>query len=296
MSGIVGDVELAAQHPLLHLAHRRDVTRAPHPVVWNASVELVEARRGIADQVVALTFDDGPAPWTEPIAEALERHGGRGTFFAIGEEVDDRRGAPHRPPAARRRATRSGTTPGRTQTSSRPTTPPSRTRCAARRPCSPRSPGARSTAGARRSSARTSACARRWATSRAERCGSPRCPATGTSPPRRPPRRVLADLEPGDIVVLHDGRPANEPPELSWPTREATVGAVGLILEEMAAARPPLGHGLRAAGELLTLSPARSPARRARPSRRASAPASATPRRRGRATRPCRPASGRGSG
>jgi hypothetical protein len=46
-------------------------------------------------------------------------------------------------------------------------------------------------------------------------------------------RRVLADLEPGDIVVLHDGRPANEPPELSWPTREATVGAVGLILEEM---------------------------------------------------------------
>ena len=38
----------------------------------------------------------------------------------------------------------------------------------------------------------------------------------------------------GDIVVLHDGRPANEPPELSWPTREATVDAVALILEEMA--------------------------------------------------------------
>jgi hypothetical protein len=46
-------------------------------------------------------------------------------------------------------------------------------------------------------------------------------------------RRVLADLEPGDIVVLHDGRPANEPPELSWPTREATVRAVGLILDEL---------------------------------------------------------------
>jgi hypothetical protein len=46
-------------------------------------------------------------------------------------------------------------------------------------------------------------------------------------------RRVLGDLEAGDIVVLHDGRPANEPPELSWPTRDATVGAVGLILEEM---------------------------------------------------------------
>lgn len=46
-------------------------------------------------------------------------------------------------------------------------------------------------------------------------------------------RRVLADLEPGDIVCLHDGRPANEPPELSWPTRAATVDAVGLVLDEL---------------------------------------------------------------
>jgi peptidoglycan/xylan/chitin deacetylase (PgdA/CDA1 family) len=52
------------------------------------TMRLVEARRGIADRVVALTFDDGPSPWTEPIAEQLERHGGRGTFFAMGEEVD----------------------------------------------------------------------------------------------------------------------------------------------------------------------------------------------------------------
>ena len=48
-------------------------------------------------------------------------------------------------------------------------------------------------------------------------------------------RLVLEDLQPGDIVVLHDGRPKNEPPERSWPTREATVDAVGLILEEMTA-------------------------------------------------------------
>ena len=46
-------------------------------------MEIVEARRGIAGRVVALTFDDGPSPWTEPIAEHIERHGGRGTFFAI---------------------------------------------------------------------------------------------------------------------------------------------------------------------------------------------------------------------
>ena len=52
-------------------------------------------------------------------------------------------------------------------------------------------------------------------------------------------RRILAELRAGDIVVLHDGRPASEPPELSWPTRDATVEAVGLILDEMT------GRGLR---------------------------------------------------
>src|SRR5262245_55835619 len=45
----------------------------------------VEARHDTASPVVALTFDDGPSPWTIPIAEALERHGSRGTFFALGD-------------------------------------------------------------------------------------------------------------------------------------------------------------------------------------------------------------------
>ena len=59
-------------------------------------------------------------------------------------------------------------------------------------------------------------------------------PGDWSLPAEETAAKVLAELEPGDIVVLHDGRPANEPPELSWPTREATVGAVALILEEMA--------------------------------------------------------------
>jgi peptidoglycan/xylan/chitin deacetylase (PgdA/CDA1 family) len=36
---------------------------------------------------LALTFDDGPAPWTAAIAAALERHGCRGTFFVRGAAV-----------------------------------------------------------------------------------------------------------------------------------------------------------------------------------------------------------------
>ena len=45
--------------------------------------------------------------------------------------------------------------------------------------------------------------------------------------------RVRAFLRPGAVIVLHDGRPADEPPELSRPTREETVEATGMILEDM---------------------------------------------------------------
>jgi hypothetical protein len=40
-------------------------------------------------------------------------------------------------------------------------------------------------------------------------------------------------VQPGSIVCMHDGRPPNEPAELSAPTREASVAAVGMILEAM---------------------------------------------------------------
>jgi peptidoglycan/xylan/chitin deacetylase (PgdA/CDA1 family) len=39
---------------------------------------------------VALTFDDGPGPWTPRIARALEAHGCRGTFFVLGPAVQER--------------------------------------------------------------------------------------------------------------------------------------------------------------------------------------------------------------
>ena len=38
---------------------------------------------------IALTFDDGPAPWTEPILELLEEHAARATFFVIGSIARD---------------------------------------------------------------------------------------------------------------------------------------------------------------------------------------------------------------
>jgi peptidoglycan/xylan/chitin deacetylase (PgdA/CDA1 family) len=39
---------------------------------------------------VALTFDDGPSPWTDDIAGALEAHDCRGTFFLCGGAVEQR--------------------------------------------------------------------------------------------------------------------------------------------------------------------------------------------------------------
>lgn len=38
--------------------------------------------------MVALTFDDGPSEYTERILDALEKHGGRATFFVLGNRVE----------------------------------------------------------------------------------------------------------------------------------------------------------------------------------------------------------------
>jgi peptidoglycan-N-acetylglucosamine deacetylase len=197
------------------------------------AMELVEARRGIAGRVVALTFDDGPAPWTEPIAEQLERHGGRGTFFAIGEELDTAEGR-----RIVRRLLDSGhevgnhtwTHPDLQQTDDETIADEMRRTSAllaelASRPVDYwRAPFFRSDERVR---AAVGDVAGRevWFSS---------MPGDWSLPAEETAAKVLADLEAGDIVVLHDGRPANEPPDLSWPTREATVGAVALILAEMA--------------------------------------------------------------
>ena len=39
---------------------------------------------------VALTFDDGPGAWTEPILDLLSEHGARATFFVIGSACEAR--------------------------------------------------------------------------------------------------------------------------------------------------------------------------------------------------------------
>ena len=46
--------------------------------------------------MVALTFDDGPGPYTDQILDLLELHGGRATFFVLGYRVGQWRGTVER--------------------------------------------------------------------------------------------------------------------------------------------------------------------------------------------------------
>jgi peptidoglycan/xylan/chitin deacetylase (PgdA/CDA1 family) len=203
-------------------------------------VSLVEARRGISAPVVALTFDDGPSPWTEPIAAELERHGGRGTFFVIGEAVAAEGGR-----AMVRRLVRGGH-----EVANHTLTHPDlqtlgdeeiRDEMARAGAVIERAVGEP----ARYWRAPFFRCDERVRAAVGDVAGREvwhSCmPGDWELPPEETARRVLGTLAPGDIVVLHDGRPANEPAHLSWPTREATVEAVGLILVEMDA------RGLRSA-------------------------------------------------
>lgn len=44
-------------------------------------------RRGAEKRAIALTFDDGPSPWTAPILDLLSEHNARATFFVLGANI-----------------------------------------------------------------------------------------------------------------------------------------------------------------------------------------------------------------
>jgi peptidoglycan/xylan/chitin deacetylase (PgdA/CDA1 family) len=51
---------------------------------------IVRSRAGLAEPLLALTFDDGPSEWTEPILDLFARHRARATFFVVGSAVPGR--------------------------------------------------------------------------------------------------------------------------------------------------------------------------------------------------------------
>lgn len=53
-------------------------------------MSLVSHRSDIAERLLCLSFDDGPGPQTPLILDVLAEHGARGTFFVLGQSVEER--------------------------------------------------------------------------------------------------------------------------------------------------------------------------------------------------------------
>ena len=56
------------------------------------AAEPISQRKGLRFNAVALTFDDGPSQWTEPILDVLGAAQARATFFLIGDAIPGREG------------------------------------------------------------------------------------------------------------------------------------------------------------------------------------------------------------
>ena len=94
--------------------------RPTFPPAWaqHRAVQQVLARRQIVScggghgDAVALTFDDGPSPYTTQLLRILQRNGAHATFFDVGNRLRTGR----MPPTRRRGSAASATTRGRTRT------------------------------------------------------------------------------------------------------------------------------------------------------------------------------------
>jgi peptidoglycan/xylan/chitin deacetylase (PgdA/CDA1 family) len=188
---------------------------------------------GTPTALVALTFDDGPAPWTDLILDHLGRHDGHATFFALGNELekDERRATVSRLVAeGHELGNHTYSHPGDLAglSDSQILDELSRTtvlieQVAGVPPVHWRVPFLRSTP--RLLSVAGSLGLRH--------VGCSIMPGDWEVPGEETFARVRNSLQHGAVIVLHDGRPVDEPAHLSLPTREETAKAVGLILDEM---------------------------------------------------------------
>jgi peptidoglycan/xylan/chitin deacetylase (PgdA/CDA1 family) len=195
-------------------------------------MSVLDHRHDIAEDVVALTFDDGPSPWTGPILDLLAAHESHATFFALGCLA----GAPDGVQALRR-ILEEGSEIGN-HTFSHPSLPKLDDD-------SIRDELGRGGSAIEEASGTT---LRYWrppffhvdervreAVSQFElrEVGCSMMPNDWEWDAARSAAFVTEKLQPGSIVCMHDGRPPDEPVWLSAPTREASVAAVGMILDAM---------------------------------------------------------------
>jgi len=171
---------------------------------------------------IALTFDDGPSPWTAPIAAALEQHGCRGTFFVLGSAVEQH-------PEALAALAAAGHELGNHLWTH--ADPERQSRAAIGAEISRTADAIEAATGARPRLVRPPYCGAPHAVARAARGGGasvvvlrsidPADWSTGSAD--EIVEHVLSRAQPGDIVCLHDGI---APRNTGTDSRAATVAAV----------------------------------------------------------------------
>lgn len=57
-------------------------------IQWNYHLKALHENKGIHENVIALTFDDGPSLFTTEILDLLKNHNQKATFFCIGKQVE----------------------------------------------------------------------------------------------------------------------------------------------------------------------------------------------------------------
>lgn len=193
---------------------------------------MLEHRHDVGDDVVALTFDDGPSPWTGPILDLLAAHGGQATFFALGCLAgEDGKGQ------TLRRIVESGSELGNHTWShpSLPTLDDAAIQDELERTSSVIEEASGTTLRYwrppyfhvdERVRAAASPCG-------LQEVGCSMMPWDWEWDASQSATFVIERLQRGSIVCMHDGRPPDEPADLSAPTREASVAAMGMILDAM---------------------------------------------------------------
>jgi len=193
----------------------------------------IDHRHGIAEPLVALTYDDGPSAWTVPILEHFAEHDGRATFFVLGNAID---GEERR--ATLRRTVAEGHEIGN-HTFTHPGDLATLDEAVIREEIGRAQSSIREVAGVEpvywrtpflRTSERLLSVV---STLGLTHVGCSVMPGDWELDADEIAEGVRPHLRPGAVIVLHDGRPEDEPPELSRPTREETAKATGTILEDM---------------------------------------------------------------
>jgi peptidoglycan/xylan/chitin deacetylase (PgdA/CDA1 family) len=224
----------------------------PLRVVDVGPAVAIAHRRGLKARAVALTFDDGPSEWTEPILDTLREADGRATFFVIGDAISGREETLRRVVADGHEVANHTATHARLDQLTSATDIERELQLGTQAirdatgtsPVLFRPPGFHYTAPV---------------LDVAGTCGLPWVVLADVAladynmtSPKKIARKVLRRVRRGSIIALHDGRPPHEPPPDaggSLEDRSACVGAVRLVVPTLV----DRGYELCTVSELLAM-------------------------------------------